>query len=80
MNTCTMQEFKQMAKEFLMAMPTLNFEELENGWKMFGISYLTVVQENKVDETISVSLFNYVLRKYNEAEFKLILKGDGFMG
>lgn len=31
---------KQMAKEFFDALPSLNIDELENGFKAFGLAYL----------------------------------------
>lgn len=31
---------KKLASEFLKALPTLNLDELENGWKCFVLAYL----------------------------------------
>lgn len=33
-------EFKQLAKEFHEAAPTLNEDELDNAWKCLGLAYL----------------------------------------
>lgn len=45
MITCTWQEFKQMAKEFHEAAPTMNLEELDNSWKCLGLAYLGMTEE-----------------------------------
>lgn len=37
---CSFEEFKQRAKEFRTAAPSLNEDELENAWKCLGLSYL----------------------------------------
>lgn len=67
-----MQEFKEMAKEYILAIPTLNKEELDNGLKCFNLGYLNVTYEHPADETIAVSLVKYVHKKYHDREFELI--------
>lgn len=37
---CSWEEFKQRAKEFHDAAPTLNYDELDNAFKALGLSYL----------------------------------------
>lgn len=71
MDTCTMQEFKQMAKELLLALPTLNQEELDNAQKCFNIGYLTVKYENPADEFMAVALVKHVNIKCLDREFEL---------
>jgi hypothetical protein len=42
---CSWKEFKQRAKEFHEAIPSLDYEGLENGYKALGLSYLGMKEE-----------------------------------
>lgn len=42
---CTWEEFKQLAKEFHQAAPTLNLDELDNAWKCLGHAYVGMTDE-----------------------------------
>ena len=42
---CTFEEFKHRAKEFHDAVPTLNYDELDNAYKALGLSYLGMHEE-----------------------------------
>lgn len=37
---CSWEEFKRMAREFHLALPTLNLAELDNAWKCLGLAYI----------------------------------------
>jgi len=37
---CSWEEFKQRTREFHLAAPTLNFDELDNAFKALALSYL----------------------------------------
>lgn len=39
------EEFKQMAKEFRLAAPTLDIDELDNAWKCLGLAYLGMTED-----------------------------------
>ena len=42
---CSWEEFKQRAKEFHDAVPTLDYDGLENGYKALGMSYLGMKED-----------------------------------
>lgn len=42
---CSWEEFKHRAKEFNDAVPTLDYEGLENGYKALGMSYLGMKED-----------------------------------
>lgn len=42
---CTWEEFKQMAKEFRMAAPTMDLDELDNAWNCLGLAYLGMTED-----------------------------------
>jgi len=42
---CTWEEFKQRAREFRLAAPTMNLDELHNAWHCLGLSYLGMSEE-----------------------------------
>lgn len=42
---CTFEEFKQRFNEFRLAEPTLNDDELDNAFKMLGLSYLSMTED-----------------------------------
>jgi hypothetical protein len=42
---CSWEEFKHRAKEFHDAVPTLDYDGLENGYKALGMSYLGMKED-----------------------------------
>jgi hypothetical protein len=42
---CSWEEFKQRAKEFHDAAPTLDYDGLDNGYKALGMSYLGMKED-----------------------------------
>ncbi len=42
---CSWEEFKHRVKEFDLAAPTLNFNELDNAFKALALSYLGMREE-----------------------------------
>lgn len=42
---CSWEEFKQRAREFHDAVPTLDYDGLENGYKALGMSYLGMKED-----------------------------------
>ena len=72
--TCSYEELKKIAVEFLKAAPTLDLDELENGLKCFHLHYLGCQYQNKAEEAMAPGLFHYVGKKYFDAEFALMMK------
>jgi hypothetical protein len=69
--SCTIEDFKRGAKEFLEALPTLNADELENGLKCFNLLYLTCDLSEKVNEIVAVGLVRFVHKRVFDREFDL---------
>lgn len=68
---------KRMAADFMKAIPSCQtIEELDNGWKCFGIAYLGCQYESKAEEVMAPALFRFVCKKYNEAERKFMFAGE----
>lgn len=66
---CSWQEFKQMAKEFNEAAPTLNLEELDNAWKCLGLGYLGMYEQ--MWQSSAAMLLNMMCRVYTTREIEL---------
>lgn len=66
--TCDFSELKRQAKELLDAAPGLNEEELENGLKMFKISYLSMKGSQNECHQAAI-LFTLVLRQTGQLTF-----------
>jgi hypothetical protein len=69
---CTWQEFKVRAKEFHIAAPTLDIEELDNAWKCLGLSYLGMQEQMWVSS--AAILLEIEAKIYSKREIELTLK------
>jgi len=68
--SCTWEEFKQMAKQFRLAAPTLNLDELDNAWKCLGLGYLNMSEP--MWQSSAAIVLNMESRTYLECERKLL--------
>ena len=66
---CNWEEFKQRVKQFIVAAPTLNFDELDNGFKAIGLSYLGM-QEDMWQHSASIAL-KMATKTYVDREVEL---------
>ena len=68
---CSFEEFKQMAKEFHYAAPTMNLDELDNAWKCLGLGYLGMSEP--MWQNSAAMLLNMEARIFVEREADLAL-------
>ncbi len=73
---CTIDELKQLGKEFLEILPTATTEEAENGFKCFTIAYLNSLLHNPREEIQAEALHHLLSRKLMEREIEIALTGD----
>lgn len=62
--SCTYEELKRLAAEFLKAIPNLDEDGLDNGLKCFDLHYLHVTFEAPADPILAASLLKYVHKQY----------------
>lgn len=68
---------KRIAADFMQAIPDCQtIEELDNGWKCFGIAYLGCQYENEAERVMAPALFKFVMKRYHEAERKFMFMKD----
>lgn len=68
---------KRIAADFMQAIPDCGtVEELDNGWKCFGIAYLGCQYENEAEQVMAPALFHFVMKRYNEAALKFMFAGE----
>jgi hypothetical protein len=67
---CTYQELKTRARQFHDALPTLNIEELDSAWKMFGLSYLNMSEPMWLHS--AAALLKMMGREYSARETELL--------
>ncbi len=67
---CTWEEFKQLAKQFHDAAPTMNLEELDNAWKCLGLHYLGMNEE--MWRNSAAIVLKIEGRNYRENEIRLL--------
>lgn len=53
---CDIEQLKRMGKELIDALPTATLEELEAGWKCFGLAYVGCECTSARDEIQAVAL------------------------
>ena len=66
---CTWQEFKNMAKEFREAVPTLDIDQLDNAWKCLGLAYLGLSEP--MWQSSAAMLLNMEAKTYMRREHEL---------
>lgn len=68
---------KRIAADFMQAIPDCKtIEELDNGWKCFGLAYLGCQYASKAEEVMAPALFRFVAKRYNEAERKFTFEQE----
>jgi len=70
-----LDEFKRMTKDLLDAIPTLNYDELQNGFKCLSLAYLNG-NFTESDTVIAVSYLNYVGARVTRREAELSLRTE----
>ena len=63
---CSWEEFKQRAKEFHDAAPSLNHAELDNAYKCLGLSYLGMREDmwrHSASIVLSMMVKEYIARE-----------------
>ena len=68
---CSWEEFKQRTREFHLAAPTLNFDELDNAFKALALSYLGMREEQWQTSAAIALKFATVSFIKREAELEL---------
>lgn len=66
--TYTFDELKKAAKSFLDRLPTASPEAIENGWKMFCLTYLNTEMTDLQRESEGPMLYLIIHRKYEESQ------------
>lgn len=66
---CTFEDFKKASKEFYVALPTLNGEELDNATKALSLMYLGMKEE--VWQNSAAILLQMMLKSGLEREVEL---------
>jgi len=66
---CTWEEFKRASKEFYDAVPTLNYDELDNAFKALGLMYLGM--NESMWQHSAVALLEMMSRRHLERELEL---------
>ena len=65
---------KRIAADFMKAIPDCTtIEELDNGWKCFGIAYLGCKYEHEYERVMAPALLEFVMRRYHKAEREFLL-------
>lgn len=67
--TCTYEELKGHAVEFLKALPSLDLDGLDNGLKCFDLFYLGCTYDHPAENVMVIGLLEYVHRQYFKALF-----------
>jgi hypothetical protein len=67
---CTWEEFKKYSREFTLAAPTLNIDELDNMHKGLGLLYLGMKEE--MWRHSAAIILNMASRTYLKRELELL--------
>lgn len=74
---CDIEQLKRMGKELIDALPTATLDELEAGWKCFGLAYLGCEYTSPRDEIQAVALTKMLSRMVGMRTLELELQeGD----
>ncbi len=66
---CNWQEFKERSRDFFLAAPTLDLDELDNAFKCLGLSYLGMNEPMWINSAATV--MRLAANKYMERELEL---------
>jgi hypothetical protein len=69
---------KRMSKEFLDALPTLDLEALDNGFKAFKLGYLKL-EGSRNDRHQAAILFTLISGKFLEREAQLLAAAEALV-
>lgn len=68
---CNWQQLKQVASDYIRAIPSADTEALQAGLECFNLHYLGLISTSEREEREAALLFNIVGREYLKAELAL---------
>lgn len=69
----SLDQLKQLGKEFLDALPTATIEEADAGWQCFALAYIGAITLTEQEEYQSQILFRILAKKMLEFEVNYAL-------